>query len=298
MKHIFILNPTSGKGVAKTFIQPIKDYCDQHQLVYKLIITEFAGHAKKIAHQYTAKDDVCLYAVGGDGTLNEIINGINHFVPLALIPAGTGNDYSKMLGGNANNPKEMIQSVIEGKMVYVDYASHNNLNFHNCCSMGLDAQINALAIKLFHKLPIPRKIVYGIAAFISVLNPQPFEITLQLKDRIIHKRALLIAIMNGKRYGGGFNATPLADIQDGLLDICIIEPVSIVELIYLLPKYFKGKHAHLKQVQMLQADTFALSVDHEIPTQTDGENSLETCLNFSIIKNGLYLKVPQNSNLK
>ena len=98
MKHIFIVNPTSGGGKPATLIPVIHEYFKDKKEPYEILLTERNGHATDLTRRYSIKDDVTLYVVGGDGTVFEVLNGLNDSVPMAIIPAGTGNDAFRMLG--------------------------------------------------------------------------------------------------------------------------------------------------------------------------------------------------------
>ena len=97
MKHVFILNPFAGKKDSETYMGLISEYFSTHGGEYRILTTEYPGHASELAARYTAEEDVCVYAFGGDGTAYEVLNGLNDGVAMALIPNGTGNDYFRKI---------------------------------------------------------------------------------------------------------------------------------------------------------------------------------------------------------
>ena len=281
MKHIFIINPVSGKGDGAKSIPIIRAETKDLHLNAEIIVTEYAGHAQEIAASLDPNEDQIVYACGGDGTINEILNGLKPGIRMGILPCGTGNDYYRMIDSRKLSFPEMLHETLTGRYVEVDYGNCRNERFHNCTTMGLDARVNDLAIELYHKYPLPRFSVYGLAAVICALKPQPFELTLQTESGTVRQKAILTAIMNGSSYGNGFIAAPDADLQDGLFDICIIEPVSLFTFLRFMPQYMKGKHTGLKQCKMLRASSIDIHVDRDIAMQSDGEgfhgNELHVC---------------------
>lgn len=298
MKHIFIVNPTSGKKAGKKAANVIREEMKQASVAYEVVETEYAGHAKVLAAYYGPQENVIIYAVGGDGTIWEVINGLPEGVCMGILPCGTGNDYYRMIY-NSNLPfKDLLSQTIQGRIVQVDYGNSDSGCFHNCTTMGLDAQVNQLAIRLFKALPIPRKAVYGIAALITVLHPKPFQVEITTESQQFVQSVLLAAVMNGKWYGGGFNPTPQANLQDGYFDICLIESLHRFRLLQLLPQYFKGKHTKLKECRMLKAKQVKFHLNQPIAMQMDGEGFETDYIDFTVLEKKLTLLVPTNSLLK
>ncbi|MDD3924906.1 MAG: diacylglycerol kinase family lipid kinase [Erysipelotrichaceae bacterium] len=297
MKHIFIINPIAGKRDYEKLIPIIKAQFESDDQ-YQIIITETKGHAQKIASTYHQEDDVCLYAVGGDGTAFEILNGINEKVTMAIIPNGTGNDYFKMIKYDASNIAQTLIDTINGRQVMVDYGKANDLRYLNASSMGLDADVNQLANRLSDKLFVPKSLLYIVAALITVLKPKSITIDMYLdNDRYISKKALLIAVMNGRFYGGGFLPTPDANIQDGNLDICVVESMRLVRILKLLPRYFKGQHVGLPEVSFYKSSYVKLKTDHPVLYGCDGEVNQASMIEYHLVRSGLSLRIPKESDL-
>ncbi len=299
MKHVFICNPFAGSGNAEELIPVIEDYFKSHpEEVYEIRRTEYPKHATEIAKEYKKEDDVCLYAIGGDGTAFEVLNGIRDGVRMAVIPNGTGNDYYRMIGDNTKPVKEILIETIEGKNVQVDYGIANERKYLNASSMGIDADINERANYLGKKYPIPKSLVYIVAAVQKVFKPQPHLYTVEFNGQTLKQKALLVAVMVGGYYGGGFYPTPMADIQDGMFDVLIADDMKVSRIFNLLPKYMKGKHVGLKEVRFYQTDRLTLISDTPVLYGCDGEPVLETKIEYRLVKGGLALRVPKSSPLK
>lgn len=299
MKHIFIVNPASGNSSIQNRIMEINSICHQMNLDYEIIETQFTNHAKEIAQQYTALDDVCLYAVGGDGTIFEVMNGINDQVPLAIIPCGTGNDFYRVISKSASvSFHDKVIEAIEGRYVKVDYGLSNHTRFLNCTSIGFDAEINHLVNTKWKKTHLPGKLMYYTAAIAKIVMPPVIHAKIQIDDLLIEQDILLCAIMNGQYYGGGFNPTPESSIQDGFYDICIVEPLSRFDIIRLIGLYRKGKHTQIKQCKILRGKHITITTQTPIVMQSDGECFNDSTITLDLIKDGMILKVPQHSSLK
>ncbi len=298
MKHIFIVNPISGKGKAKKLVPLIKDYFTTHPGEYEIIETQSHGDATAIAARYHVEDDVVLYTVGGDGTAYEILNGLNDKVPMAIIPGGTGNDYFRMFGYKVNEFPKIIAETIEGKTVRVDHGLCNGQRFINTSSMGFDAQINNTANRIGRKLPIPRTMVYLVSIFITLAQLRSYQLTLELIDGTHKFDAILIVVNNGRWYGGGFQPTPMADIQDGHFDICVVDKCNWFTVLRLLPKYMNGTHINEPIAHFFKADQFKLKSNGNVDFGFDGEPMVGDTFDYQMVKGGLTMRVPEASTLK
>lgn len=298
MKHVFIINPVSGTGTYKKLIPTIESYFASGE--YQIIMTEYVGHASEIAAKYSIKDDVCLYAVGGDGTAYEVLNGLKDGVMMSVIPAGTGNDYYRSISGNQkiSDVKKILLETIEGKVVNVDYGVANAHRFLNCCCMGLDAEIVEYTNNVIKRTIIPKSIAYIAAALKKVIRPKKIQCTIHADNETISMEAVLIAIMNGKYYGGGFTPAPNANIQDKHFDAVMVDYLPTHRIIPLLPVYFSGKHENVKEVTFKTLDSFEFQSLQPVTYCCDGEIFKDDHIIFRLMKAGLRLRVPKESVLQ
>lgn len=296
MNHVFIINPASGSKKSVLLVDDIHRYLGELKEPYEIIFTEYAGHATEIAANYH-EPDTCVYAVGGDGTAYEVLNGLQDNVCMAIVPAGTGNDFYRMLD-LGKDLKTSLKDTIFGREVLVDYAVANGHKFINMMAMGLDAYANQVAQNIAKKLPLPRALVYVASALIAIANPKKIDIEAHINGEVIKKRIVLSAIMNGKWYGGGFTPTPNASIQDGKLDVCFVDDCNIFRMIQLLPMYSKGTHVNEKEVTFYQTEEFTLKTKELAPLSIDGEVGNETSIHVKMMKQKLRMRVPQQSALQ
>lgn len=297
MKHIFIVNPYTCKTKTQGYIETIETLCHELHVPYAIYQTDYIGHACDITKRFTKEHDVCIYSVGGDGTAYEVANGLDKDVPMAIIPVGTGNDFFRMFGISTSNIPQIIQDTIQGKEICIDYGLCNNKVFLNTTTMGLDARVNHMVCDLLKKTVLPKFMLYGIAAVSNVLNPKPFQATIKTNNESFTSKSILIAVMNGRFYGNGFSPTRNAELTDGEFDVCIVHNTSIPRMLQLLPKYFKGKTEHIKEVTHLRTNKITIASNEPIHVQTDGENYTQHELHIELVHNGLRLRVPNSVTL-
>lgn len=294
MKHLFIVNPAAGKGRAIKLIPEIRDCFKYSNDEVTVEITKYPGHATKIASEYSLKDNYRIYSVGGDGTLNEVLNGMAASnSSLAVIPSGSGNDFIKSIH-DSHDMKEIITRTIEGVPHPIDIAKVNENYFINIASLGFDAQV-AYGTQHFKKLPfISGKTAYILGIFFTIIQCRKNTLEIEIDEEYMKKDTLLIAIGNGKYYGGGMLAVPEAIITDGLFEICLAEKMSRFKILHLFPKYMKGLHGGIKGVHFYKGKKVEINCKKPIAMNTDGEISMVSRAVFEIIPNGLNFVFPRN----
>ena len=192
MLHIFIINPTSGKNKGIKIGETIKEYCDSLKIKYQIYYIENKGSATDFAKKFNDNNEAIIYSVGGDGTLNEIVNGMNNSKEiLSIISAGTGNDFYKTLLDFNDNK--------------IDLCKVNNRYFINIASIGLDAEVAHLA-NTFKEKHLPNKLVYILSLIKTYFSYESKKISVNNRDTNI----TLLTVCNGKFYGGGFKIDPNA----------------------------------------------------------------------------------------
>ncbi len=299
MKHIFIVNPTSGKGGALRFVPLIEQYFQNHpQQQYEIIQTTHGKHATEIAQSYKQEDDVCLYGIGGDGTASEILDGIQSGVTMSVIPGGTANDFFKSVApAKKYTDQQILEACIEGENIQMDYGLINDKKrFINVASLGLDADVNSYVNNYVKtETNIPAKLAYPYAAIHTVLHPTISHAKVQVDGKVYEEDVLMVAIANAVYYGGGFQAVPYADLQDGKLDVCFVKgPIKLPRLLQLLLKYSRGTHPGEKEVTIVSGQHIVIDVDHPVTIQADGEETKTTHAEIRLIVSGLSYRKPRS----
>jgi diacylglycerol kinase (ATP) len=282
MKYLVIANPASRRGKAADQIPLIEERLRECALDFDLVQTQKAGHAIQLAAQAATSGYDVVIAAGGDGTINEVVNGLmlarkteKHQPALGIISIGTGNDLIIGLGQEqgvgpackliANNKRRKIDvgHIIADEVPEGRY-------FANGIGIGFDAAGGILA----EKITWPRGFLsYLIAALQNIfLYYTAPTLKIIIDDETIEMPSLLVSVMNGQRVGGGFLTAPDAIIDDGLFDLCIADEVSRPRMLTLLPLFLKGTQIHEPEIQMKRAKGLKITaLEGSMPIHTDGE---------------------------
>ncbi|QNU67047.1 diacylglycerol kinase family lipid kinase [Ruminiclostridium herbifermentans] len=292
MQHIFIINPKAGKGKALEMIPIIREYFKDKAEKFIIQITDHPGHATEIARKYSAIEDCRIYSVGGDGTINEVVNGIaGTQSALGVIPAGSGNDFIRSLT-SAYDIKDILVRTIKGEEKSIDLGKVNDNYFINISSIGFDADVVFNADK-FKKVPgITGSMAYVISIIYTVIKKKFCKVKINIDDRRMENKILLAAIANGRFYGGGMLAAPEAKIDDGLFDICLVSEASRFKILRLFPMYIKGQHGKLDEVEFLRGKKIQIESDEVLSLNIDGEIFSSSKIAFEIIEKGIKVVVP------
>lgn len=293
MKVLFVVNPVAGKGLAAKVVPQIKAAMDElKDVTYDMIFTEKPGHATDIARK-AAKDGMdIVFAVGGDGTVNEVMNGlVNTGSALAVIPGGSGNDFIRSLGitGNTNS---IIHETIQGEKKKIDIGYINGRYFINISSAGFDAEV-VLATQKAKKFFLSGSTAYIAGLIKTIFTNKPRNVSITMGDTKIMEKVLLMAVANGKYYGGGMMAAPDAILDDGEFDICVIRKMPKIKLLMLFPQFMKGKHKKFKEVTFYRAEKISIECEKPMAVNVDGEVFTDTKASFELIKEGLYVMMPK-----
>ncbi|CAM4221021.1 diacylglycerol/lipid kinase family protein [Erysipelothrix aquatica] len=293
MKHVFIINPISGLGNVKDVAGWVHEYFEKCNESYEIRFTESVGHAQRIASEYT--EAVILYSVGGDGTAHEILNGMNFDSQLAIIPVGTGNDFWRMIAADKKNIKDVLYRTIEGEVHNIDIGIANGHYFLNCLNIGVDADVNK-RVNAVRTTIFPRSLVYIYNAVIALAVKKKTHLDITMNGKTQRFDTLLTSVMNGKWYGGGFKSAPLADIEDGLLDVTIVSDVPFWRLPKLFPMYYKGNHLGLDVVETQKVTELHIHANHPVAVGYDGEVFEYTDIAIKVLQGKLKFRMPVGNN--
>jgi diacylglycerol kinase (ATP) len=282
---VFIINPIAGNGFAKTLRPKIEEMIHRYSVNAFIVYSERIGHATQLARQYADKGLKYIIGVGGDGTLNEIASALLHEknVTIGLVPAGTGNDFIQILGFPNRFKEEHWKALFEKKTISMDVGLCNGLPFLNGMGLGFDAQVAAENYIEPGKVKKGGKYKYIYHIIKTLLLYREKRMTLLSEENNHETDCFINTISIGRRFAGGFFLTPKAIANDGLLDICSIEKLSLPERLMILPKVPKGTHLQNKKVNYYQTGKIKIEFDQEVPFHLDGELHFSKYFDVSIL---------------
>ncbi len=281
-RMLLIVNPISGRGYATRALPELEQKLKEYKLDYQLVLTERPWHAAELAEQGARDGYELVVVASGDGTANEVLNGLMRareagFTNTAMgqIAVGTGNDFAfgmgipggieagcKILADNYR--RRMDVGIVKGG----DYPEGRF--FGNGVGIGFDAATGFVAARIRWTRGL---LLYLIAAIetIFVYYKSP-DVKLTYDDQEMDISPLMISIMNGRRMGGGFFFAPNGDPGDGIFDLCLARSASQLRIFGLIPYFMKGTQATQKEVSMVQARTIVIkAVKGTLPVHCDGE---------------------------
>lgn len=299
MKHIIIINPKAGvnnepakikENVEKNFVG----------LEYEIYFTKGPKDATNFVRNYLSNnnDEVRFYSCGGDGTLNEIANGMIGFdnAQLACYPIGSGNDFIKYFGKVESFLD--FQALINGDVVVTDILKFNERYVVNIFNVGLDANVVVFQRK-FKKLPlISGKGAYNLGVVASLLRKISHKCKVKVDgEELYNGKMTLCAICNAKCYGGGYYCAPKAVVDDGLVDICMVKKVSRFTFAKLVKDYKAGKHLDNPKfkpyVLYKQGRVVEMEIEKPLYYSIDGETGKSSSIKIEVVPKALRFVVPK-----
>lgn len=264
----FIVNPVAGDGSSKNTIKLIHDKMKKSNLPYSISISSYKGDVENLSRDAVINGYTDIIAVGGDGTLLEAFNGLfNTNTTLGIIPTGTGNDFTRMLG-ITKDVNDEIDRIIEGNTKIVDTGSVNGYHFLNIVGIGIDGDI-------IEKTENVKKIIKGPPAYIyatfsSLIKYKCQNVKITIDDNLYERNVFLVAVGNGQYFGGGMKITPNAQIDNELLEVVIINKMPKPKFAILFKKVFTGDHIHEDVVEVFQGKNVKIETDHDLLIEADG----------------------------
>lgn len=297
MFYYFIINPSSSSGKHRTLWREIKEQLEKEKVDYKVAATKKTGDAKRLAReaslQASEQNPCIIVAIGGDGTVNEVVNGLilSPFLSFGYIPTGSGNDLARGLG-LSKEPLEALAFILhpkEKKAVRIGQIVIKNneeeegekRRFVISSGAGFDAAVchHSIQSKTKNMLNFFHlgKLTYLFTA-LKLLMKYPYtkaELVLDNQEVKEYQRGILFsAFMNTRYEGGGFLFCPDAEPCDDFLDICLVEKIPKLMILCVLPTAFFGKHVIFKRVVHIERCKQAvLTIEEAVPIHTDGENA-------------------------
>ncbi|MDE7182851.1 MAG: YegS/Rv2252/BmrU family lipid kinase [Clostridia bacterium] len=290
--HYIIVNRTKLTPKTRIKLAKAEAVFKAAQIPYEIRQTEYKGHAGEITKELTSSgEEVCIVAVGGDGTLHEILNGIVDFekTSLALIPLGTGNDFAKT-AGIPKLAKKAATIIAQKQPKYVDFIElTSGVRSINAVGMGIDVDV----LKRVYSGKSKRKSKYLHALIVSLAKFKSYNFTVKYNGKEEEHFGLICGLGNGKQFGGGIKLFPDAEISDGYIDLVIADYFTKRQTIGAFLKLMRGKINKVKQITAVKVKEAEFIFHGENMTiQADGELYENTPLTAHIVENKLKFYLP------
>jgi diacylglycerol kinase (ATP) len=272
-----IFNPHANRGRA-WYIGPVLQAIVSRHPDAEWGATEFPSHAVQLAEQAAEQGFAVVAAIGGDGTVHEVANGLMRIPAerrpaMAIVPVGSGNDFASSLGISLDLEISM-ERVFEGEERWIDIGRLTDNTGHveywdNAVGIGFDATVTYLTYQIT-RLKGFSMYLWAVIETIMRHNDSA-RMTIRTDQESLDLEALMMVACNGPREGGGFRVAPQADPGDGILDYAMIERVSRLMMFRLLPEVMNGTHARFKPVRIGRFQTMDIHLSRPLPIHTDGE---------------------------
>lgn len=285
---VVVANPTAGHGKAGRLIGRADTILHTLRVDHEVRVSESGGDLQATVRR-AAEDGAGIVAVlGGDGTVSLGANGVmGTGAALAVIPAGTGDDFAKVIG--AGKFEAAVRLLANPKIVPIDIVSLvagvERRYFVNVAGAGFDSEVNETANGMTMKLGGTGTYVAALLKTLSRFTPAHYE--LSIDGEALSVDAMLTVVGSGIQFGGGMKVLPDACVNDGLLDVCIVEALSKTAFLRAFPRVFTGSHGSHPKVRMLQGATVTLEANRKMQVYADGERVGSLPATFEVLPGAL-----------
>jgi len=267
-RYKLIANPAARRGNTHLVISRTLELFAKRGATCDLELTAGPKEAGSIAG--TARRDYdAVVAIGGDGTVNEVVQGMAFSdMPLGIIPGGTGNDFVRSLN-IPNDVERAVDIVLAGHTRRIDLGKINGAYFANNVGFGFDAAVNIATMSM-------KSSTGGLALYLRALGKtlgkyRPVSLTITMNGRTIDQETFLLSIGNGTTCGGGFKLTPEAKLDDRLLDVTLLKPLPLLSLVWHFPKVFLGTIGRVSYAETARTTHLVVNSSRFVPIHMDGE---------------------------
>jgi len=271
----FIVNPIAGVGYGATCAETVRQMMQRHGAAGEVVLTRAKGHASGLAAEYASRGFSRIVAVGGDGTMSEVAQPLvgRAGITFGGVPAGTGNDFIHILGFPDRFSEADWEAFFRGSTAIMDAGRCNGRYFVNGMGLGFDAHVAAENYHVDESGEAVRgkgsNYMWMIIKAILTYREKPMRVTFQGKTE--SRKGFLNTIANGRRLAGGMYLTPKALADDGLLDVCMCDALSLLMRFKELISVTRRTHLADPVMHYHQIDRICYEFDTEVPAHADGE---------------------------
>lgn len=287
---LVVVNPAAGKSSYEKRLHLLEQRLNESNINYELYFTEH-GNVGNLAAKITKNPSITeVFVMGGDGTLNYVVNELQgKELPISIVSNGTGNDSVKSLHGVLNFEKQ-VDIAINGEIQKFDLGMCNSRYFVNGVGIGFDGEVVKEMVERGDKQG--SHIDYLLTVLRIVAGFKEKNLHFSMDGNSFQKKIFLMTISNGTTFGGGFIINPFAKTNDGLLDVCIINEIKPILRFWHLPKLKTGAHYKMKESEFHLAKQITVESNDQLVAHLDGEYIGHPPFYISIEKEALYVRVP------
>ena len=301
-----IINPTAGHGLAGKKWNLIRKYILREKFSVSADFTKRKMHAFELAKAAADRGHKCIVSVGGDGTFNEIVNGILHGVKnqarlpeLAIIPVGTGADFIKSLNIPINL-KEAVSIIRHGKSKLMDLGRavfrKGKRKWHRYFTNVFDAGIGGNVVYIANRIPknMGGFITFLFSSITALILFKRMNLKIWVDEKLVDDALVtIVGAANGQFFGGGMHIAPMAVVDDGILEILYVKNTNTFKfLAKVLARVYEAKHLQYKNVMHHQAKALRVTCDRVCLMETDGEEEKAEEVTVSILPKAIRIRVP------
>ena len=280
-----IVNPLGGKGKSLKALKTAEKIFAERGVEYTVHNTEYAGHATELARELSRKPEAKILVFGGDGSFNEVLNGIENFenVTLGIVPCGTGNDFVRA-SGHPTKIKEAIDLILKDNVGYIDYIDVGSRRCLNVAGAGMDVDVllRYASMKAFRG-----KLKYYASLIDTLIHVKWHKLRLTIDGKTMDKSVFMIGVGNGTCIGGGMPICPDAKVDDGLLSVVIVNEMKKSRIPVELPGFLSGKHVKKDYTEVYSAKEVTVEVLDDGKIELDGEVIDDKILECKVVHNVL-----------
>lgn len=270
-KFAVIVNPAAGKGNSIRELPKLQSIFDNYAIDYDFYLTKEPRHATQITKSIKNNYDA-LIVFGGDGTINEVVNGlIGSEIPLGIIPHGRGNDFVRSIDIR-NNYKKAVRALLDYQVKKIDVGRINDVHFVNGIGVGLDGYINEESQNPGRKGIFSNRLVYIWTLLKAWVKWNSVPLRVEIDGKLaMEDHAYLVAIGNGRACGGGILLNPDAILDDGKLDVNFVSDIPKAKLLYKFHALLNGKINTIREVNQFIGKKIRIISEQRLPIHYDGE---------------------------
>ncbi len=286
MKYTLLVNPLAGKKKGKKIARQAIESFQEQGIKIDVLFSEYQGHLIEQAKKAVGEENNGIVAIGGDGTVFEVINGLmqadEHLTcPLGIIPVGTGNSFSKDL--SIKSTENAIQNILLGKTRQVDLGKcqygDQVFYFINVLGFGFVADIVKCALS-YKKLG---DLSYAVGVFLTVRDLESYRLDFEIDGVTFQRQNVFVEICNSRKTGGNMLMSPQSEIDNGFLDVVLLNKISKFKIIKAFPKIYKGTHVNLPEVEVMRGKKMIFKPATKKILTPDGEIVGQTPITVSIL---------------